>query len=64
MNYLDLVPLVVNTHTVAEGEAVDERQAVEPVVVLGVAHREKSRPVPQEGALEPGWDGACRLKVM
>lgn len=49
--------------TVTEGEAVDEREAVKPVVVLRVAHREESRAIPQEGALQPRWDGACRAKV-
>lgn len=42
---------------------MDERQAVEPVVVLGAAHGEETGPVPQQRALQPGWDGACRSKV-
>lgn len=49
--------------TVAEGEAVDQRQAVKPVVVLGAAHREEAGPVPQQSALQPGRDGACRSEV-
>lgn len=49
-------------HTITEGEAVDERQAIKPVVVLRVTHREESRAIPQEGALQPGWDGAYGAK--
>lgn len=39
--------------TVSEGEAVDERQTIKPVVVLGGAHREETGPVSQQGALQP-----------
>lgn len=39
--------------TVSEGEAVDERQTIKPVVVLRVAHREETGPVSQQGALQP-----------
>lgn len=54
---------VYQSLTIAEGEAVDERQAVKPVVVLRVTYREKPRPIPQQGALQPGRDRSCRSKV-
>lgn len=43
--------------TAGEGEAVDERQTIKPVVVVGVSHGEKTRPVPQQSALQPRRDG-------
>lgn len=49
--------------TVAEGETVDERRAIEPVVVCGVAQREKAGSVSQQRALQPGRDWSCRSKV-
>lgn len=49
--------------TVAEGEAVDQRHAVEPVVVLGVVHGEEAGPVPQQGAPQPGREGTWRSEV-
>lgn len=49
--------------TVAEGEAVDQRHAVEPVVVLGVVHGEQARPVPQQGPAQPGREGTWGSEV-
>lgn len=49
--------------TVSEGEAVDQRHAIKPVVVLAAAHREEARPVPEQSALQPGRDGTWGSKV-
>lgn len=64
MLYINLRSVVsVEVLTAAEGEAVDERHAVKPVVVLGVAHREKTGSIPQQSALQPGREAACRSEV-
>lgn len=38
---------------------MEEGQAIKPVVILGVSHREQTWSISDQSALEPGRDGTC-----
>lgn len=50
------------TLTILYGKAVDQRQAIEPVVVAALAHGVHPWPISEQRPLQPGWDLACERK--